>query len=161
MAFQIRRMTPEDIEPVFQIDKETAAIYWPLNSYRFETERNTAARNWVAINPEGKILGFLILWLIIDEIHVANFAVSPLFQRKGAGHALLLHGLTAAWDEGARTSFLEVRSGNTAAIHLYQRLGYEQSGIRKAYYQDNHEDALLMTLYASAYQKTILQQEKP
>ncbi len=161
MNFQIRKMTPEDVANVFEIDQQTAGLYWPLSSYRFETVENTAARNWVAENTERKILGFLILWLILDEIHVANFAVSPDFRQRGIGGALLRHGLKAAWDEGARTSFLEVRSGNTSAIHLYQKFGYEETGIRKSYYQDNHEDALMMTLYPLAYQNNFFRQETP
>ncbi len=159
MNYQIRSMVPEDIQSVFEIDKRTAALYWPISSYRFETEKNAAARNWVAAASEGTILGFLILWLILDEIHVANFAVDPAYQGRGIGRSLLRRGLAEAWEEGARTSFLEVRKGNESALHLYRQIGYEQTGIRKSYYQDNHEDACLMTLNPDAYKTYILQQE--
>lgn len=157
--FQIRRMIPEDISEVFRIDAQTAALYWPENSYHFEVERNDASRCWVAVNDNGSILGFLILWLIVDEIHVANFAVSPEYQGLGIGTALMIHGLISAWKEGARVSFLEVRAGNLPAITIYQKLGYEPVGIRENYYQDNHEDAIMMNLESEAYTKLHNQQE--
>ncbi len=157
--FQIRRMIPEDISEVFRIDAQTAALYWPESSYHFETERNDASRCWVAVNENGSILGFLILWLIVDEIHVANFAVHPEYQNQGIGTALLIHGLINAWEEGARVSFLEVRASNLSALHIYQKLGYEPVGIRKNYYQDNHEDAIMMNLESEAYTKIYNQQE--
>ena len=157
--FQIRRMTPKDISEVFQIDAQTAALYWPEKSYHFEVEKNDASRCWIAVNTNGTILGFLILWLIVDEIHVANFAVHPEYQNQGIGTALMIHGLTCAWNEGARISFLEVRAGNHPAIHIYQEIGYEPAGIRKNYYQDNYEDAILMNLESEAYKKLLDQQE--
>lgn len=157
--FQIRRMSSEDIQEVLQIDVMTAALYWPVASYHFEIEKNPASRSWVAVSEEGTILGFIILWLIVDEIHIANFAVLPKHQNQGIGTALVTRGLVSAWEEGARVSFLEVRAGNKNAIHIYQNIGFEKAGIRKNYYQDNHEDALLMNLDQKSFEKFILQQE--
>ena len=152
-------MSSEDIQEVFQIDVLTAALNWPVSSYYFEIEKNTASRSWVAASEDGTILGFIVLWLIVDEIHIANFAVHPKHQNQGIGKALVTHGLISAWVEGARISFLEVRAGNKNAIHIYQTIGFEHAGIRKNYYQDNHEDALLMNLETKSFEKFILQQE--
>lgn len=152
---KIRLMTSDDIPAVFKIDQESAALYWPESSYHFEVEKNPSSRPWVAVNTANEPLGFLMLWLIVDEIHIANFAVAPCFRQQGIGRALLEYGLKKAWEEGARVSFLEVRASNKAAISLYRKLGFEVVNIRKNYYQDNHEDALLMNLETPDYQAYI------
>ena len=74
---------------------------------------------------------------------------------QGIGWALLTHGLRVCYEGGARVSFLEVRAGNVPAIHLYEKAGYHTEGIRKQYYQDNHEDALMMNLDPEAYEKAV------
>lgn len=153
MNYSIRKMTSDDIPEVFAIDKASAVLYWPERSYHFEVEKNEASRPFVAVDPGGKILGFIVFWLIIDEAHLANFAVRSEARCLGIGRALLNHGLHACYDGGARVSFLEVRAGNASAIHLYESSGYHTESIRKQYYQDNHEDALLMNLDAPDYEK--------
>ena len=152
-SVRIRAMESPDIPRVFEIDKGSAALYWPERSYHFEVEENESSRPFVAVDENGNILGFIVFWLIIDEAHLANFAVAPEARRRGIGRALLLHGLKACHDSGAVVSFLEVRSGNEAAIRLYETSGYHTEGIRKRYYQDNHEDALLMNLDPEDYEK--------
>ena len=144
--YVIRRMTSADIPAVFAIDKASAALYWPERSYHFEVEENEASRPFVAVREDGEILGFIVFWRILDEAHLANFAVAPDMRCQGIGRALLHHGLKVCYDEGARVSYLEVRAGNAPARHLYEQAGYHTVGIRKNYYQDNHEDALLMNL---------------
>ncbi len=152
-SVSIRPMSAADIPRVFEIDKASAVLYWPERSYHFEVEKNESSRPFVAVDDEGRILGFIVFWLIIDEAHLANFAVAPEFRCRGTGRALLVHGLKACYDSGARVSFLEVRAGNQPAIHLYETSGYHTEGVRKRYYQDNHEDALLMNLDPADYEK--------
>ncbi len=149
----IRPMKSADIPRVFEIDKDSAALYWPERSYHFEVEQNESSRPFIAEDEKGQILGFIVFWLIIDEAHLANFAVDSRSRCLGIGWSLLTHGLRACYEGGARVSFLEVRAGNAPAIHLYEKAGYQQEGIRKQYYQDNHEDALLMNLYPEDYEK--------
>ena len=149
----IRPMESADIPRVFEIDKASASLYWPERSYHFEVERNESSRPFVAVNDSGEILGFIVFWLIVDEAHLANFAVSPGHRRQGIGRMLLDHGLRACYEGGARVSFLEVRAGNEPAIGLYTSRGYHTEGIRKQYYQDNHEDALMMNLDPADYEK--------
>ena len=153
MQYSIRPMESTDIAEVFEIDKASAVLYWPERSYHFEVERNEASRPFVAVDPEGKILGFIVFWLIIDEAHLANFAVRAEARCMGIGRALLDHGLRTCYEGGARVSFLEVRAGNAPAIHLYESTGYHTESIRRQYYQDNHEDALLMNLDREDYEK--------
>ncbi len=157
---ELRRMIAADIPTVFRIDRESSALYWPESSYHFETEQNRASRPWTALSQQGEIMGFLILWLIEDELHVANFAVAPAFRRRGIGWLLMDNGLNQGWDEGARRSFLEVRAGNEPAIALYSKIGYTEVNRRKSYYQDNQEDALLMNLEEPAFHNYILAREK-
>ena len=153
MNFSVRPMKSEDIPEVFAIDKASAALYWPERSYHFEVEKNEASHPLVAVDEEGKVLGFIVFWRIIDEAHLANFAVSEDVRCQGIGRALLEEGLRTCYEEGARVSFLEVRAGNAPAIHLYEGHGYHTENIRKGYYQDNHEDALLMNLDTEDYEK--------
>lgn len=155
MNFTIRPMQSTDIPEVFEIDKASAVLYWPERSYHFEVEQNEASRPFVAVGSDGKILGFIVFWLIIDEAHLANFAVCAKARCMGIGRALLNHGLRVCYEGGARISFLEVRAGNAPAIHLYESTGYHTESIRKQYYQDNHEDALLMNLDPEEYEEAV------
>jgi ribosomal-protein-alanine N-acetyltransferase len=82
----------------------------------------------------------------VDEIHIANVATHPDFRRQGIAQKLLTYALRYTADEGAVTSFLEVRESNLAAQAMYRKFGYENTGRRKRYYKDNDEDAILMTL---------------
>jgi len=87
----------------------------------------------------------LVLWLIIDEAHVATIATHPDFRRQGIGRKLLFHALMAAKAEGARTALLEVRVSNLAAQEMYRKFGFVEVNRRPHYYSDNGEDAILMT----------------
>jgi ribosomal-protein-alanine N-acetyltransferase len=91
-------------------------------------------------------VGILVLWLIVDEAHIATIATHPDFRRQGIGEQLLVHALKSAKAEGAVRSFLEVREGNVAAQELYRKYGFASEGRRVRYYKDNNEDAILMTL---------------
>jgi len=82
----------------------------------------------------------------VDEAHVATIAVHPDYRRQKSAQRLLAYTLIDAYHTGAVKSVLEVRRGNEAAIRMYQRFGYREVGIRKKYYQDNGEDAVLMDL---------------
>jgi len=92
------------------------------------------------------IVGNVVVWLIVDEAHVATLAVAPDYRGQGVARALLAAVLLEAWRRGARKSLLEVRRSNTAALHLYYGLGFAAVGLRPGYYEDTHEDALLLTL---------------
>jgi [ribosomal protein S18]-alanine N-acetyltransferase len=103
------------------------------------------ARNWV-VESGGRIAAMLVLWLIIDEAHIATIATHPDFRRQGIGEQLMIAALVSAREEGARRAFLEVRAGNTGALELYKKYGFVVAGVRRGYYKDNNEDAILMNL---------------
>ncbi len=145
-----RPMSLADIPRVHQIDLLSFSMPWSERSYRFELLENESSLILVAENnlagapPE--LVGMIVLWVILDEAHVATIATHPDYHGQGIGRQLLARGLLAAYDRGARASFLEVRRSNQAALRMYHHFGFEVVGERRGYYQDNHEDALLMTL---------------
>jgi ribosomal-protein-alanine N-acetyltransferase len=145
MSLHIRKMTLEDIPVVVQLDQISFSLPWPERSFRFELTDNPASRCWVA-EVEGRVVGMVVGWLLVDEMHIATIATHPDHRRRGVASKLLIHILMQAMGEGAHSSFLEVRESNAAAQELYRRFGYEVTGRRKRYYRDNDEDAILMNL---------------
>ena len=145
MNITFRKMTVEDISAVVELDRKSFSLPWPERSFRFELTENPASRCWVA-ELDGHIVGMIVVWLIVDEAHVATIATDPQYRRQGIGKRLLAHALRELIDDGARSSFLEVRETNLAAQDMYRKFGYEATGRRRHYYRDNDEDALLMTL---------------
>ncbi len=145
MNLNIRKMTEADLPAVSELDQISFSLPWPERSFRFEVTSNPASRCWVA-EVDGRVVGMIVGWLFVDEIHIANIATHPDFRRQGIAQKLLMHTLRYTADEGAITSFLEVRESNLAAQEMYRKFGYENTGRRKRYYKDNDEDAILMTL---------------
>ena len=125
---------------------------WPLKVFRNEIEQNAASWQWVAALPaeDGAaetVIGVVVCWLVVDDIHIANLSVHPDHRRSKVATRLLCTALRAMLKEGAATSTLEVRASNQAAQRLYSRFGYQVMGRRPGYYQDNGEDAILLTLH--------------
>ncbi len=145
MSLIIRKMTMEDLPAVVELDHKSFALPWPERSFRHELTENTASRSWVA-ELDGKVVGMIVAWLIVDEAHVATLATHPDFRRRGIAKKLMSYALRHLIEEGAHSSFLEVRVSNTAAQDMYRKFGYVESGIRRRYYKDNDEDAILMNL---------------
>jgi ribosomal-protein-alanine N-acetyltransferase len=145
MSFTVRRMTVADVPPAHAIDVLSFSLPWPKRSLRYEVTGNPAARCWVA-ETENRLVGMLVLWMIVDEAHIATVATHPDFQRQGIARNLLVEALNSAYNEGAKSALLEVRAGNEAALKMYTGFGFEVVGRRERYYKDNHEDAVLMTL---------------
>jgi ribosomal-protein-alanine N-acetyltransferase len=145
MKLIIRKMTLDDVPTVVDLDQKSFSLPWPERSFRFELTDNPASRCWVA-EVDGKTVGMIVVWLIVDEAHVATIATHPDFRRKGIAKRLLSFTLRKLIDQGARSSFLEVRESNLAAQELYRKFGYEETGRRRRYYKDNDEDAILMNL---------------
>ena len=145
MNLYIRKMTLEDIPAIVALDQVSFSLPWPERSFRFELTDNAASRSWVA-EVEGRVVGMIVGWMLVDELHIATIATHPDYRRQGIGSKLLLHTLLKAMDEGAQSSFLEVRESNLAAQEMYRKFGYEMVGRRRRYYRDNDEDAILMIL---------------
>lgn len=159
MKISIRKMTVEDISAVVDLDQKSFSLPWPERSFRFEVTDNPASRCWVA-EQDGKVVGMIVVWLIVDEAHVATLATHPDFRRAGIAKRLLAHALRQLLNEGAQSSFLEVRASNSAAQDLYRKFGYEEAGRRRRYYRDNDEDAILMNLNSLKSAPFVLDQEE-
>jgi ribosomal-protein-alanine N-acetyltransferase len=145
VTISIRRMALEDVPAVHAIDAISFSLPWPERSFSFELTGNPVSRGWVA-ESNGRIASMLVLWLIIDEAHIATIATHPDFRRRGIGEKLMLVALNSARTEGANRAFLEVRATNASAQALYKKYGFVVDGIRPKYYKDNNEDAILMSL---------------
>lgn len=155
MKFAVRKMTIDDVPAVVELDQISFSLPWPERSFRFELTDNPASRCWVA-EVDGNIVGMIVVWLLVDEAHIATIATHPDFRRKGIGKWLLSHTLLHLMDEGARSSFLEVRESNLAAQDMYRKFGYEVTGRRRRYYKDNDEDAILMNLGSLKAERLLL-----
>jgi [ribosomal protein S18]-alanine N-acetyltransferase len=149
-AVIFRPMKTEDIDEVYLIETLSFSLPWPYSAFEYEVNHNRAAHCRVLEGQysEGKqrILAMTIGWHILDEFHIATIAVHPDFRRKGLGRDLLLNVLREERAGGINLVFLEVRRSNLAAQELYQQFGFIETGVRKGYYADNAEDAILMTL---------------
>lgn len=129
--------------------------HWSRDS--FVAEINNQISNYsCATNKENRIVGYLGLWKIIDEAHITNLAVHPDFRRKGAAKLLLFDALEQCYKEKIKYLTLEVRVSNEGAINLYESFGFKSLGVRKKYYQNNNEDALIMwseNIFSENYKK--------
>ncbi len=141
-------MTNEDIDQVVQIDEESFPNPWPKHSYHYEINENVNSRAWVMEVNQGEnteVVAMAVLWLVLDEVHIGTIAVHPNYRGIGLGKIFLSEILERAFEEGVIKAFLEVRKSNEAAIHLYENMGFKVDGVRKEYYRDNREDALMMS----------------
>ena len=159
MSLIFRKMTVDDIPAVIDLDQKSFSLPWPERSFRFELTDNPASRCWVA-DLDGKIVGMIVVWLIIEEAHVATVATHPDYRRQGIGKRLLAYALRHMIPDGARSSFLEVRESNLAAQEMYRKFGYEVTGRRRRYYRDNDEDAILMNLERLDAQRLMVDDER-
>lgn len=145
-----RPMRKDDLDSVIDIDQLSFTLPWPVSAYIHDLNENPNALLWVAEkhtqDTENPLVGMIVLWLVVDEAHIATLAVHPNHRGIGIGSRLLEVGLIEAFSRGAREAMLEVRASNQAAQSLYYGYGFEIVYRRPRYYRDNNEDALLMNL---------------
>ena len=150
-AISIRPMRPDDLPQVRLIDRLSFSLPWPSSAYEYELHENPLSLLWVAeanvADAGNKVVGMIVVWLIVDEAHIATIAVLPEYRGQGIARCLLVTALQEVIQRGFRIATLEVRSGNVAAQNLYHRFGFATVGVRPKYYRDNNEDALIMTVY--------------
>lgn len=138
----IRRMEPADLAQLVELERRCFTIPWSRDMLAEELS-NERALYLVAVR-DGMALGYAGCWMILDEGHITNIAVDPPFRQMGVGRSLMEALLEVLSGAGVTSATLEVRRSNTAAIRLYQSFGFTVEGVRRGYYQDNHEDALVM-----------------
>ena len=140
--YTIRRMTLADVDGVHAIEMASFPKPWSREDFVKEMTQNACARYLVA-EEAGEIIGFAGAWIVLDEAHITNIAVTQSRRGRGIGRALTQALLQYAANLGVVYATLEVRRSNTVAQRLYQSLGFEYVGVRKRYYEDNGEDAFL------------------
>lgn len=139
MNIEITPMTAENVGAVSLLAKANLKEGWSEQTYLAQLS-NPNDRTYIAY-IDGVPCGFISAWIILDEIEINNIAVAPEYRRRGVAKALFARLYS---DEAAARTVLEVRAGNAAAIALYEGLGFKQAGVRKNFYSEPTEDALIM-----------------
>ncbi len=141
---KIRPMEISDIDAVIAVEaKAYGEHHWSKESFYNELS-NDLARYFAAVDENNNLVGYAGCWQILEEAHITNIAVDVNFRRKNIGEALLKSIIDKCYEEKIKYITLEVRVSNTAAIGLYEKYGFKSLGVRKGYYQNNNEDALIM-----------------
>lgn len=138
----IEKMTFDDIDGVFEVEKSCFEDYWSKESFKKELS-NDVARYLVA-KLNGKIVGYVGIWFIVDEGHITNVAVHKDYRGQRIGDKLIKSLVELCRENNISAMTLEVRNSNTIAQNLYRKYGFKIAGIRKEYYSDNKEDAIIM-----------------
>ncbi|WP_410771755.1 ribosomal protein S18-alanine N-acetyltransferase [Fontibacillus sp. BL9] len=140
---QFRPMKLEDIPDVMVIEHESFTLPWSEEAFRNELTLNHFAR-YIIMDVDGKPAGYAGMWTIVDEAHITNIAVRTAYRGQHLGERLLRQMMDWAGELGLERMTLEVRASNQVAKSLYAKLGFVPAGVRKGYYSDNHEDAIIM-----------------
>ena len=139
----LREMLIDDLEQVMEIERELFHVPWTREGFFTFLTREDAM--FLIVEEKEQILGYCGLLMVLDEGDITNVAVRRDRQKEGIGNFLMESLIRLAAERGVTTIHLEVRVGNDRAIRLYERNGFTRDGIRKGYYSDPIEDALLMT----------------
>src|SRR2546422_772603 len=136
-------MRPEDLDEVLEIERASFSMPWSRGAFLYEMQQNRVARCW-ALREGARVVGYLCLWEVADEVHITNIAVRPDCRRRGLGRTLLGGILDEARQRRIRLVVLEVRPSNTEARTLYESFGFRVVGRRRGNYYDTAEDALVI-----------------
>ena len=139
----INKMVANDVEQVIIIENLSFILPWTRHSFLNELVSNKFAHYHVA-RLNGHIIGYAGLWKVLDEGHITNIAIHPDFRRVGIASKLVDFVISFCSEQSIASLTLEVRKSNLAAQSLYKKYGFVEAGIRKAYYSDNNEDAIIM-----------------
>jgi ribosomal-protein-alanine N-acetyltransferase len=148
----IRKATIDDIDGIAALEECCFSVPWSRQSLYRDMTENGRALYFVA-EISGQVAGYVGLWTILDEGQINNVAVLPRYRRAHVGSALIRTMLQNTEEAGIHSHTLEVRAGNQPAIGLYEKFGFRQEGLRKGYYEDNGEDAIIMWRRSSAYSR--------
>ncbi|MDM5250520.1 ribosomal protein S18-alanine N-acetyltransferase [Lysinibacillus sp. G4S2] len=139
-----RKMVSDDVPAVYDIELTTFSAPWTLDSFYYEVHENQYAHYVLAVDADGSIIGFCGMWMVIDAAQITNVAVIEAARGRGIGEGLMREAIRIAGEHDMEVMSLEVRVTNTVAQNLYRKLHFQDGGIRKGYYTDNGEDALVM-----------------
>lgn len=142
-SIDFRFMKEEDIDQVLEIEHASFTTPWSREAFHNELNVNKFAK-YIVLEADEKVVGYCGVWIVVDEAHVTNIAILPEYRGKKLGEALLLTLVEFAKTMGAKSMTLEVRVTNNVAQSLYRKFGFQRGGLRKKYYSDNQEDAIVM-----------------
>ena len=143
MKVELRRLDPRDLDLVEAIERESYPTPWSRSMFDAEL-RKPSSLALGAFTVDDVLVGYAFVSRYVDAWHVMNVAVADAYRRRGIASALLGRLFEVTGSDSRRGYTLEVRVSNAGAIRLYERLGFEPRGIRRGYYTDNREDALIM-----------------
>jgi ribosomal-protein-alanine N-acetyltransferase len=138
-----RFMREEDIDQVLEIEHRSFTTPWSREAFYNELNMNKFAV-YIVLEVDKKVVGYCGVWVVIDEAHITNIAILPEYRGRKFGEALMQNLFDVAKTMGAKSMTLEVRVTNYVAQALYRKFGFQKGGLRKNYYTDNQEDALVM-----------------
>jgi len=139
---ELRRMRTEDVPRVMEIERECFATPWHESAYM--TELSNRSAYYVVACIDSRIVGYAGMWVIMDEAHITTLGVSRDCRGLKIGEQLLVALLDEAISRRARRATLEVRQSNVIAQNLYKKYGFLPAAVRRGYYTDNHENAIVM-----------------
>ena len=145
-TIELRRLVLDDLEEIDEIERRAYPTPWSRSMFAGELAKPTSIclGAFEADEEDGSLVGYLIVSRYVDAWHVMNIAVDPPHRGRGVATMLLERLFELTVDDARRGYTLEVRVSNATAIALYERLGFTSRGLRRGYYTDNREDALIM-----------------
>src|SRR5919108_1136790 len=156
LPVRVELMSEADLQSVLDIEYLSFTSPWPRDIFLGELRGSDIAQLFVARilegDQQGRGAGYCCTWIIADEMHITSFAVHPRFRRQHVGQQLLAGVLRHALEAGCRQAVLEVRASNHGAQRLYSRFGFAPVAVRRGYYADDNEDAIVMFLDGIAAQ---------
>lgn len=142
-TLSFRFMEERDLDAIMYLEERCFTLPWSRDAFYNELNQNQFA-SYIVLEEEGQIVGYCGAWLVIDEAHITNIAILPEFRGRGFGEALLRKMMEQCREKDIERMTLEVRVSNKVAQSLYKKLGFQEGAIRKNYYSDNQEDAIVM-----------------
>ena len=141
---ELRRLSQPDLGAIDRIERRSYPTPWSRSMFASELAKPSSVSLGAFEAETGELLGYLVISRYVDAWHVMNVAVAPEHRRLGIASALFERLFEMTGTDPRRGYTLEVRISNEAAIRLYERLGFQSRGVRRGYYTDNREDALIM-----------------
>ncbi len=145
MTIELHRLTLGDLTAIEAIERESYPTPWSRSMFASELAKpSSICLGAFDADAGGRLAGYLIISRYVDAWHIMNVAIAPEYRRRGIASRLLDELFRQTDDDARRGYTLEVRVSNASAIALYERLGFHATGLRRGYYTDNREDALVM-----------------
>lgn len=143
-GWTVSTLQESDLDDVLAIEGASFSNPWTRDMFLRDLANSGVSYGYILRGPDGRAAAFCTIWVVVNEVHINNIAVDPAWRGQGLGQALLEYILHLWSKLGAERATLEVRRSNAAAITLYAKLGFNVAGIRRDYYTEPAEDALIL-----------------